>query len=308
MRFLARTLPPLAMAVTACLALGCKNDSSAANDAALPPDASCGEAIDCVQWLQDYEREVVSKLSGHTAIADNLTITSRFTVAERDATRDYLFAELVKNGLQAERHTYGTGTNVFARLAATTPAAGSSLILLGSHFDGIENSPAAGDDGTGVALVLTAARYFANLETRPNEMIFAFFDEEEDGLIGSQAFAEKLRQEDPDLAAAHLFDLISWDEDADGAVELWSPSTELEALYKSVGEELSVKIEVVDFDSSDHASFIGSGFSSVGVSEEFVSGDNNPYYHTPDDTYENIDFDYLERVTRFSLTVASRAQ
>ena len=46
----------------------------------------------------------------------------------------------------------------------------------------------------------------------------------------------------------------------------------------------------------------------MGGSEEFVSGDFNPNYHTPEDTYENVDFDYLERISRFAFTVVARPQ
>lgn len=291
---------------------GCGGDSESftpdagATDASVVADANCGEAPSCATWIQDYEREVVSKLSGHSEISPGVTLQSRFTIAQRDASRSYIADELSKMGLTVELHNYGTGTNVFVRLSATEPEA--SVILLGSHFDGIDNSPAAGDDGTGVALVLAAARYFASTSVRENEIIFAFFDQEELGLIGSQAFAEKMRMEVPLLAAAHIFDLISWDADEDGAVELWSADPDLEALYREVASEQGVAIESVDFDSSDHASFIGNGFASVGVSEEFVSGDNNPYYHTPDDSYVNVNFDYLEAVSKFAFTVASRKQ
>ncbi len=290
-----------------CVALlcACSGPASTAVDAA-QPDAGCAGGVECATWIEDYQREIVSKLSGESAIAEQLTIDSRFTLAERNAVRDYLSAELARYGLEPVRHSYGTGTNIIARLPATRD--GASLILLGSHFDGIDNSPAAGDNATGVALVLAAARYFQEQEQRDNDMIFAFFDEEERGLLGSSAYAAKLRSEEPDLAAAHIFDLVSWDVDGDGAVEIWSPSPELESLYRGVGDELGVPVQPVDFDSSDHAAFIGNGFSSVGVSEEFVAGDFNPNYHTPQDSYANIDFDYLAYVSRFVFQVTARAQ
>ena len=286
---------------------GAKAGSDAAgSDAGELADAGCDNELDCATWIQSYEREVVSKLSGHSEINPGTTLTSRFSIPERDASRDYIAEELRGMGLAVELHNYGTGTNVFVRIPATVE--GASLVLMGSHFDGINDSPAAGDDGTGVALVLAAARYFSEKEERANELLFAFFDQEENGLIGSQAFAAKMRQEEPQLAAAHIFDLISWDEDQDGAVELWSADPGIEALYREVAAEEGVAIESVRFGSSDHASFTGNGFAAVGVSEEFVSGDNNPYYHTIDDTYENVNFDYLEYVSRFVFIVASRPQ
>ncbi len=298
----------ISLSLLSCLACGDAANTAEIDASVATPttDASCGAPLACATWIQDYERELVSKLSGHSPIAEGITLSARFTEAQRKASRDFIVDELTTYGLTVQRHNYGTGTNVFARLPATQD--NPAVILMGAHFDSIEISPAAGDDGTGTALVVAAARYFSQLDTRANDILFVLFDEEEDGLIGSSAFAEKMRMEVPELAAAHIFDLISWDEDGDGAVELWSADPGIEALYREVALEQDVPVMSVSFGSSDHASFIGNGFASVGVSEEFVSGDNNPYYHTAEDTYENINFDYLERISRLAFEVASRPQ
>ena len=57
------------------------------------------------------------------------------------------------------------------------------------------------------------------------------------------------------------------------------------------------------FDSSDHQSFLDRGLKTTGVSEEFVGGDYTMNYHKSTDTYENINFDYLARVTHLAFKV-----
>lgn len=289
----------------AFLSAACNEDDSPGPDASLlpQPDAGCTGGIGCATWLQDYEREVVYKLAGGMPITAGVMLTQRFTPDEREVVRSYLEAELRLHDLVPERHNYGTGTNIVAALPATTET--TATLLVGAHFDSIETSPAAGDDGTGTALVLAAARYFADQPERSWNYLFVFFDEEEIGLIGSQAFADKIRVEQLDVRAAHIYDLISWDQDGDGAVELWSPAPELQALYEGVGQRLGITVQSVDFDASDHASFIGINLDAVGVSEEFVSGDFNPHYHTPEDTAEKVDYAYLERISKLAFEALS---
>ena len=265
--------------------------------------AQCVAPVDCATWLEDYESDIVAKLSGEQEISPGVSLTARQSVAERDITRAFLFDELVALGLDAALHTYATGANVYATLGATQPD--PPVIVMGAHFDGIAGTAAAADDGTGVALVMAAARYLSGLDERRASVTFVLFDEEEIGLIGSQAFAEKLRLDLVDVEAVHIFDMISFDGDGDGAAELWSPDSVLEALYTAAGAARGIPIRVVQFGSSDHASFIGNAFDTVGVSEEFVSGDHTPHYHTPQDTYDKIDFGYLGSITRLVLTVVS---
>ncbi len=297
----------LTTTLAALLIVGACSEDPPSPDAGLEPmpDAGCLSGLACATWLEDYEREIVYKLAGGMPIANGVTIAQRFTTEQREIVRGYLESELQLHGLVPERHDYGTGTNVFATLPATIET--TATVLLGGHFDSIETSPAAGDNGTGTALVLAAARYFADQPERNWNYLFVFFDEEEVGLVGSQAFADKIRSEQLDVRAVHNFDLISWDEDGDGAVELWSPDPGLQALYEQVGQERGVTVQSVEFGSSDHASFIGINLPTVGVSEEFVSGDFNPHYHTPEDTAEKIDYAYMKRISELVFEVLSIA-
>jgi len=267
------------------------------------PDAACESGLACATWLQSYEREVVNKLAGGLPIADGLTLAHRFSEDEKEAVRAYLEAELTLYDVASSRHNYGTGTNLVATLSATTTT--TATVIVGAHYDSIASSPAAGDDGTGTAFVLAAARYFAVQPTRSWNYQFVFFDEEEIGLVGSQAYAEKIRSEQQDIRAVHIFDLISWDEDGDGAVELWSPTPELQLVYEEAGARLGIPVQPVDFGSSDHASFLGINVPTVGVSEEFVADDHTPYYHTPEDTPDKINFVYLESISRLAIDVLS---
>jgi hypothetical protein len=304
-----RLVAGLTIAV-AVIASGCGDDHAAGDDA--PPDAerivdassidaaSCVSPADCL-WLEDYLREIVGKLAGERAIADGVTLTARASLEERMITRTFLQEELTRLGLTPELHDYGTGASVIARLPATTGDNG--LIVLGAHFDGVAVGPAAADDATGVAVVLAAARFFAQLEPRDHPIELAFFDQEEVGLVGSTLYADQLVADEVVVDSVHVFDMISWDGDEDGAVELWSPSPQLEVLYGGAATSLGIPFSAVDFELSDHQPFLDRAFVAVGVSEEFVGGDHTPHYHLASDTFDKIDFPYLASITRLAWTV-----
>jgi len=285
---------------------GADDDTPVTPDAPVPdahvlPDASPCPTGDELCWLEDYEREVVAKLSGAAEITPGTTLSARKTSGEREATRRYLEAELMRWGLTPERDPFDGGINVLATLPATNGATGP-VVIVGGHFDSVD-CPAAADDGTGTALVLAAARYFADVPVRTRPIVFALFDAEELGLLGSHHHAETLFTSDAAVDSVHVFDMISFDSDRDHAVELWSATPSLLALYQEHGEALGIPIRSVEFASSDHQSFLDRGFTTAGVSEEFVSGDHTPHYHQPTDTYDKIDFPYLASASRLAFAV-----
>ena len=146
------------------------------------------------------------------------------------------------------------------------------------------------------------------LPHRDHPIEFVLFDQEEVGLVGSAAYVASLRAGQTAIDGAHCFDMISFDGNGDRAIELWSPSPSLQALYELHGASRGVPVRAVRFTSSDHQSFLARGLSAVGVGEEFVGNDHTPHYHRATDTYDRVDFTYLARMTRLAFAVlADRA-
>lgn len=268
------------------------------------PDAAPCPTIDSCGWLTDYQQDIVGRLSGEREITPGVTITGgRATNANRAIVRDFLVAEFTRLGYTASVQMYATNAgNVIATLAPdATPATGAVIVT--AHFDGFSSFPAAADNATGTSIVLSAARYFATTTGRTHPMIFALFDQEEIGLVGSDHYAQQLVADGTAVAEVHNFDMVSWDQDHDEAIELWSPSPALETAYRNVATPLGIPIEAVAFQYSDHQSFLDAGFTATGISEEYVSGDHTPHYHTATDTYDKINWAYLATVTALGITV-----
>ena len=108
----------------------------------------------------------------------------------RALTRAYLSRSLEALGYKPELHAYRpTGTNVFTRLMADTPS--NEYILIGAHMDSVRNA-GADDNASGSVAVLEAAAVLKNLPNRKVNLLFAWFDEEEIGLVGSRYLAKEL--------------------------------------------------------------------------------------------------------------------
>lgn len=266
------------------------------------PDVQVCPNPDECPWIEEHLRDVVGKLTGERPVSPTVTITRRASAAQRDVARQYLVDELASHGITATLHDYGSGKNVVVQLPSTTGAT-SPRIVIGGHFDGVAAGPAAADNATGTAVVVVAARYLASRTRRDLPIDLVLFDQEEAGLIGSTAYALKLRDENVIADSVHNVDMVSFDGDGDRAVELWSPDPGLEAVYRAHGTARGIPVSAVPFASSDHQSFVERGFPTVGVCEEFVGGDSSTHYHRVTDTYDKVDFTYLTRVTRYLLVI-----
>jgi hypothetical protein len=257
-------------------------------------------------WLGGYLEEVTAKLSGAAEIAPDVTLSDRASAPDRAAARDYLAAQLDALGLDAQLHDYGDGTNVWATLAGNGETAGT--VVVGAHYDTVANSPGADDNATGVAVAVATARHLSEIDCRQRDVIVALFDQEEIGLVGSGAFADLLVAGAVDVSAVHTIDQLGWDEDGDGVIELEKPGPGVAAFYGEAAMvgDFDVTLVPTATPSSDHEAFRQAGMNAVGVTEEYVGGDTTPYFHTPNDTIDTLDLDYLSESARLVLFVIAR--
>jgi Zn-dependent M28 family amino/carboxypeptidase len=278
--------------------VGCSSAPAPSADSAVPDECT---ALGTCTWLEDYQRAIVGTLAGERDITPGVRLAHRAGVAERDAARQYIIDQFTALDIPVTTHGYETGANVIATLPGTTGSGGT--IVVGAHFDGVPAGPGAADNATGVAIVLATARYLRDVPVRNHPVVFALFDEEELGLIGSKAYAASLIADGTDVTAAHIFDMLSFDGDGDRAVELWSPSPALLPLYQEHGALANMPITPVTFSRSDHQAFLDEGFVAVGIGEEFESGDHTPHYHKATDTYDRVSFAHCGAVTHLAFSV-----
>src|SRR5688500_3760742 len=117
------------------------------------------------------------------------------------------------------------------------------------------------DNGSGSTAVLEAATVLRNLPGRKVNIIFAWFDEEELGLIGSEAMAADYKKQGLKISSVHTMDMMGWDKDGDKAIEIERPDGVLWDYYKMVNEkhQLNYKLARTNSGSTDHVAFRAEG-------------------------------------------------
>jgi hypothetical protein len=286
----------LLVALTGCTADG--EEDLGADGGSMSADATQGCAIvpDLQPaWLMDFQDEVVAKLSGGQEIAPGVVLGDRATTMGRGRAQVYIEEQLSGMGYQPQRHDYGNGTNVFVELEGS----GDSVYVLGAHYDSVADSPGANDNATGVAAVLSAARFLREHECRVHNVVFVLFDQEELGLIGSAAFAQKLQFDGRDVRGVYTLDQLGWDMDQDRRLEIEIPGPGMfDQVQTSIAKhDLAVPLAQTTTAGSDHSAFRQAGFPALGITEEYVNGDTTPHYHLDSDTYATVDFGFLASAT-----------
>lgn len=124
--------------------------------------------------------------------------------AANDSTRAYLIQQLSKMGLEiniqegigiSKRYNVsGYVRNILAELPGTDP---HKTILLMAHYDSVPSGPGAGDDASGVAVILEVLRALTSGNLPKHNIQVLFTDGEERGLLGAELFAEQYSEANP---------------------------------------------------------------------------------------------------------------
>lgn len=261
-----------------------------------------------VSEMKSEQDKILSVLTGHTPMADGQVIGRRWDVAERKLTRQFLSQELAAIGIKTQEHSYkenipmlnkqknpATGTNLYAILPATVQS--DEYIVLGAHYDTVDDTPGASDNASGCALVYAVAKAMMVQETRNKNLLIVFFDKEEVGHAGAYAFAKFLKEKAYNVHSVHTADQVGWDSDGDRNIELEIPTPYLKEVYRKHARTFDIKAYRTNETGSDHKELREAGFKAVGITEEYRRGDTSPHHHNPEDTYDTIDFDYLAFVS-----------
>ncbi len=250
-----------------------------------------------------------------------VTPDSSFLISSRwyddnDAAALYLQRTLESYGytvtlqeFSSETNVLATGTNILASRSGSV--APETFVIICAHYDAVRDTPGADDNASGTAAVLEAARLFASVDTEKS-LIFALWDTEEVGLYGSKHFASEAATMGQQIEAVVNLDMIGWDGDGDGVVEIHANagSADLAATVAGFAQTYGLDLSPVIYNpgtgASDHAPFWSNGFQAVLLIEEYRGGDFNPYYHQVTDRVEYFNSDFYLNMA--SLGIASVAE
>ena len=267
---------------------------------------------------------VAASISGK--MADALIATSGKTLKDWQTTLDHesphtdggfvLPKVKVKLACGIE-HLKKTDNDVVAYLPPSPGARGDEYVLIGAHYDhlgrggtsslgraGEENKihPGADDNASGVAWVMELAASLAKERAEHPEkfrrgVIFACWSGEEIGLIGSAAFCEKPPVPLDKIVAYLNADMVGRLREnrltlqGVGSSHAWRKMIE----KRNVGAGFNLTLQDDPYLPTDVTSFYTKNIPVL----NFFTGAHEDY-HRPTDTAEKLNYEGLERVSKFS--------
>jgi len=257
---------------------------------------------------QETILELEEPITGNVpAIIDGeeYTIETRNAFQEGNAmAAQWIFERFEEYGYEPWYHEYdNNGTNVLAQKTGTMYPDQQYIIC--AHYDDMPSgptAPGADDNASGTVAVLEAARLLAEHDTKYT-VIFALWDEEEYGLIGSDYYAEEASSNGDDIKGVLNFDMIAWETQGDYNVSISTNtlSSGLTSDFVDILEVYTPEVtpNYISSTASDHASFWDEGYPAILVIEDM--SDFNDYYHTVDDDLDILNMDYFEMLTRAAI-------
>jgi len=333
--------------------------SSVAALAATAPLAP-GLAPEEVQYLRaitpELIRDHVERYAGQKPVqpAEPARITSRHIRHQDNVQATYALArdlESMGNGkftvsVQRFLHEGHELYNIEAELPGADATLRNEIVLITAHMDSTaafsdgpydpvtDPAPGADDDASGVAAVLSVAQVIRNLaDTKPplRTLRFVLFNAEEEGLIGSKAYARWQATRGATIVAVYQMDMVGYrgtNEAPPRPFEVhagYAPSPAVEARSLVLGQHIARLVGEVASDlkppqiyqtqttppasdpaerRSDHGSFNERGYAACAISEDFFGGPHgddpvpqpNPNYHKNTDTV--VHFAYAADIAR----------
>jgi photosystem II stability/assembly factor-like uncharacterized protein len=195
--------------------------------------------------------------------------------------------------------------NVVATLPGTTRP--DEIYIVCGHYDSISNmpetlAPGADDNATGTICALEAARVLRENDYECT-IRFVCFAREEQGLIGSAAYAQDVFQRGDNILGVLNFDMIgyvdAYPEDIDILYD--GNSGWLATAYDSAAALYVPELDVYarfypGAVWSDHASFWDYGYPAFCGIED--NPPNNPHYHKTHDVVDYVDMDFFTDVVK----------
>jgi len=241
----------------------------------------------------------------------------------------YIENELVSVGFVVQRDELLFRGKSYFNIIATPSGLESreDWVLMGAHYDAVEDSPGADDNASGVAVMLEVAR---RVGPRKGMKFVAFTLEEPQPysiqfLIGSRHFVERMKSMGQAYRAVLILESVGYVSHEPGS-QLLPPFVKAPRVGDFIGVVGNKKAEsimagfkesarlhvpelkvvthmthargflVPETRFSDHAPFWDAGYPAVMITDTAMF--RNPNYHTPFDTSETLSADFMAQVAK----------
>jgi hypothetical protein len=169
-------------------------------------------------------------------------------------------------------------------------------------------APGADDNASGTAAVIEAARIFSQFSF-PWTIVYSLWDEEEQGLIGSNYYASQASINNDSILVVINLDMIAWDSNNDKVAEIHtnnqsaSLAIKNKMIYVNSTYNIGLTLNVINpgTNASDHSPFWQKGYGAVLLIENYYGNDFNQFYHTTNDLIQYFNQPYYVMLTKLSL-------
>ena len=241
---------------------------------------------------------------------------------------EWIEASLAQAGYKVRRLSFDARGKPVDNLEVEIPGRTrpEEIVIIGAHYDSVPGCPAANDNGSGVAALLALARALVNAQPARTIRLVAFANEEppfyRTSEMGSMVYAKECHRREERIIAMLSLETIGYYRDEKGS-QMYPPPFSLfypaegnfiafvgnvrsiglvrrclntfRARVKFPSEGAALPEFITGIGWSDHWSFWKQGYPAVMVTDTALF--RYPYYHSPEDTYDKLDYDRLTRVT-----------
>lgn len=283
------------------------------------------------QGLPDFAAQIESEDVMEHVRALSVDIGARPMGSEDEKlASDYVAAVLKAWGYEIEIQTFETVPPaedeeeemqpVTSRNVIATLPGDDQIVVVGAHMDSVTAGTGAGDNATGVAVVLAAAEVLADANVVHTIKFVAFGAEENGDPPGAEVFVESLGDDIEQVIAminidsvgmgtdlnAYAGAVITWPDDEEAAPEIEGGPTWVRDLALDLAAEMNLPFHTSPDDTwggftgdwSDHYAFVLEDVPVVYFEAWLWEGGENPWWgqeteegdvmHTADDVYENV--------------------
>lgn len=246
----------------------------------------------------------------------------RYDALQRAA--EYIERTLASEGYAPRRQTYDVSKLPVSNVEATRTGASrrDEVLVVGAHYDSVTGCPGANDNATGVAAMLELAQRFAARRPARTVRFVAFVNEEppffKGPQMGSVVYASAAKQRGDRIVGMLSLETMGYYSDERGSQQYPAP---IALLYPDVGnfigfvsnvgsarllmtarrafkrhtafplQSAAVPDAIPGVGWSDHWSFWQAGYAAMMVTD--TAPFRYPWYHTPHDTPDKIDYHRL---------------
>lgn len=251
--------------------------------------------------LNEFSGEQTTTVNGNT-----VSIIDR-RQAVNDIAADYLierFQEL--DNITITDQSFNTnGRNIIAtQLGKTNP---ENIYMICAHYDTVTNF-CADDNASGTGAILEIARILST-QCLDNTIVYALWDEEEIGLLGSAIYATQAQTDNDNILGVYNIDMIAYDGDGDNSFDIDVKQGDAGSI--AMGNAIINVLNSYTFnlnhnlinpgtEQSDHSSFWNRGFPAALVGEAWSENDQNDQYHTSGDVVSNLNLSFYHEMVKLS--------